>query len=266
MANTSTSEIVTSERRGAVKWIRFNRPEVKNALGPDSANMVREEMAGCVDEGVRVVVLSGTGGSFCSGADLKALAPRMGEGGSVRDVLVQEYHPMIKTMVELPIPVIAAVDGAAAGIGSDIALAADLRLLSENAFFSEVFVNIGLIPDGGGTFHLPRLVGVARAMEMAMTARRVKAEEAVAWGLANEVYPAADFEEMVDVFAKNLAERAPLSLARSKKAIRASLEGGTLAKSLTLEADMQEELFATADFQEGVTAFLQKRKPNFQGK
>ena len=264
MSDTDTAPIVVSQMQGAVKWIRFNRPEVKNAIAPESADLVRQEIESATDEKARVVVLTGNGGAFCSGADLKALAPRLGEFTGVGQVLREHYHPLIRTMVSSPLPIIAAVDGAAAGIGSDIALAADLRLASERAFFSEVFVNISLIPDGGGTFHLPRLVGVARAMEMAMTGCRVPAQDALAWGLINRIFPDDQFEPDVQQFAAELAEKAPLSLARSKAAIRASLSG-TLDEALEREVKYQEELFASADFREGVIAFLEKRKPAFQG-
>lgn len=263
---TAARDIVVSEMRGRVKWIRFNRPEVRNAIAPESADRVRAELESCRDQGARVVVLTGVGGSFCSGADLKALGPRMGEFRDVRSVLADHYHPMLRTMTELPLPVIAAVDGGAAGIGSDIALAADLRLASSTGFFAEIFVNIGLIPDGGGTFTLPRLVGMGRALEMAMTGMRVPAEQALAWGLVNHVFPAAEFEKRVDEYAAALAEKAPLSIARTKAAIRGSLEAASYAQALAREAELQQELFVTSDFQEGVMAFLEKRPPRFEGK
>lgn len=266
MATAAAADIVVSELRGKVKWIRFNRPEVRNAIAPESADRVREELERSVGEGARVIVLTGNGGAFCAGADLKALGPRMGEFTGVRSVLVDHYHPMLKTMTELPLPVIAAVDGSAAGIGSDIALAADIRLASSTCFFAEIFVNIGLIPDGGGTFTLPRLVGLGRALEMAMTGMRVGAEQALAWGLVNQVFPAAEFEKKVDEYATALADKAPLSIARTKAAMRGSVDGGTYAAALEREAELQQELFVSHDFMEGVTAFLEKRPPRFQGK
>jgi len=263
MSEAATVPIVVSEKRGAVKWIRLNRPETRNAIGTDSCEFLRREIESAADEDVRVVVLTGSGGSFCAGADLKSTSSA---GLNVRDVLIQYYHPVVLAMVRSPLPVIAAVDGIAAVIGNDIALAADIRLASDRAMFSEIFVNIGLIPDGGGTFNLPRLVGTARAMEMAMTGRKVPAAEALEWGLINYVYPVDEFESKVQQFADALAEKAPLSVARSKKAIRAALDGGTLEDALMREADLQLELFETDDFREGVTAFLEKRPPKFQGK
>lgn len=266
MSQATASPLVTSELRDQVKWIRFNRPEVKNAITPDSADRMREEVEAAVDEGARVIVITGTGGSFCSGADLKALAPMMAEFKGVREILVNHYHKLVLAMVRSPLPVIAAVDGAAAGIGSDIALAADIRLASENAFFAEIFVNINLVPDGGGTFTLPRLIGSGRALEMAFTGQRVPAEDAVAWGMVNHVYPTEQFEDEVQEFAEKLAVKAPLAMARSKQLIRASLDAGTLVEALAREADVQEELIGTHDFREGVMAFLEKRKPDYQGK
>jgi len=264
MTEASAVTIVTSEMQGAVKWIRFNRPEVKNAITPESAELVRKEVESATEEDARVIVLTGNGGAFCSGADLKALAPRMDEFSGVGGVLREYYHPLVKAMITSPLPVIAAVDGAAAGIGSDIALAADMRLCSERAFFSEVFVNISLIPDGGGTFHIPRLVGLARAMEMAMTGCRVPAQDALAWGLVNRIFPDDQFEPDVQQFASELAEKAPLALEKGKRAMRAALQG-SLDDALEREASTQEELFGCADFREGVAAFIEKRKPNFKG-
>ena len=266
MSETSTQSIVVGRMQGRVKWVSFNRPEVRNAITLESADLARAQLQAAVAEGARVVVLTGSGGSFCAGADLKAIAMAQGQFSSVREVLLKHYHPLVKAIVELPMPVVAAVDGPAAGIGSDIALACDLRLASESAYFSEIFVNISLIPDGGGTYHLPRLVGMARAMEMAFTGRRVTAAEALDWGMINAVYPGGEFEARVQEFADLLAEKAPLSVRRSKLAIRAALNDQSVEAALEREADLQEELFASEDFREGVGAFLEKRPARFQGK
>ncbi|HEY2839387.1 MAG TPA: enoyl-CoA hydratase-related protein [Pirellulales bacterium] len=268
MSTAAQTQEVLAERKGAVKWIWLNRPQVKNALTTDVADQIREEIEKAPGEGARVIVLSGKGGAFCSGADLKAAGSKMNEGTSVsiHDILAHHYHPLVLAMTGSPLPVIAAVDGASAGIGCDIALAADMRLLSDRAFFSEIFVNIALMPDGGGSFTLSRLVGSGRALEMVMTGCRVPADKAEAWGLANYVYPAAEFEAKVQEFAAALAEKAPLSIAQSKAAIRANLGATTFKEALAREAVVQQQLAETEDFPEGVMAFLQKRKPNFQGK
>jgi 2-(1,2-epoxy-1,2-dihydrophenyl)acetyl-CoA isomerase len=267
MAQSISEDVVTSELKGAVKWIRFNRPEVKNAIPPESADLMRVEVDAAPAEGARVIVISGTGGSFCAGADLKALAPALGgDMRGVREVLINHYHPFVLSMTRSRLPVIAAVDGAAAGIGSDIALAADIRLASERAFFAEIFVNISLIPDGGGTFSLPRLVGSGRALEMAFTGERVPADKAEQWGLVNHIYPVEGFEDSVQQFADKLAAKAPLSLAHSKLAIRSAMNAGTLEQAMMWEATLQEDLICSEDFKEGVMAFLEKRTPKFQAK
>src|SRR5262249_12733133 len=204
--------------------------------------------------------------AFCSGADLKAVAPRLGEQVSVKDVLANHYHPLVLAMTRLPLPVIAAVDGASAGIGCDIALAADIRLASERALFAEIFVNINLMPNGGGSFTLSRLVGTGRALEMAMTGCRVTAEEGERWGMVNHVYQDEGFEDSVQKFAAHLAEKAPLSIAQSKKAIRHNDGTATLEQALHHEATTQQVLCETHDFGEGVMAFLEKRKANYLGK
>lgn len=266
MSQATSEAIVVSEQQGKVKWIRFNRPEVRNAITPDSADLMCEEVLKAPDEGARAIVITGTGGSFCAGADLKALAPVMSQFKGVREILREHYHKLVLAMTGSPLPVIAAVDGAAAGIGCDIALAADIRLASENAFFAEIFVNISLIPDGGGTFTLPRLVGSGRALEMAMTGQRVTAEDAAQWGIVNHVYPAEQFVDKAQEYAARLAEKASLSIARSKRAIRAALGQCTLEQALEREADLQEELIGTHDFREGVMAFLEKRAPRFEAR
>ena len=183
----------------------------------------------------------------------------------IRSILVDHYHPMLEKMVHMPIPVVAAVNGIAAGIGSDIALACDIRLASEQAAFAEIFVKIGLMPDGGGTFTLPRLVGMGRAMEMAMTGRKIEAHQALEWGLVNHVFPADTFEQQVNKFAETLAKGAPLSIARAKMAIRQAAGEGTYRQALKREADLQMELFQTTDFIEGVLAFIEKREAKFKG-
>ena len=259
------SDIVLTEKVGDVTWIRFNRPEVRNAIIKESADEVRAGLDACEKNGTRCIVLSGTGTAFCAGADLKASSVDPTDLDGIKSILVDHYHPMLEQLAHMPIPVVAAVNGIAAGIGSDIALACDMRLASEQAAFAEIFVKIGLMPDGGGTFTLPRLVGMGRAMEMAMTGRKVEAHQALEWGLVNHVFPADSFEQQVNKFAETLAKGAPLSIARAKMAIRQAAGEGTYADALKVEANLQMELFQTADFIEGVSAFIEKREAKFKG-
>lgn len=266
MAQATAAAIVISEVRDAVKWIRFNRPEVRNAITLESADLAAAAVRSAPQDGARVIVLTGSGGSFSAGADLKALGDNVGQIGNVTQLLRDHYHKLLLGIAESPLPVIAAVDGPAAGIGQDIALSTDLRLASERAFFAQNFVNIGLMPDGGGTFTLPRLVGTVRAMEMAMTGLRVPAQQALEWGMLNYVYPVDHFEDRVHEFAVALAQKAPLALAHIKRAIRSASEGTTYAAALDREAVMQQDLITSQDFAEGVLAFLTKRPPNFSGR
>jgi enoyl-CoA hydratase/carnithine racemase len=265
MNDQAGTPVITTQRVGEVKWIRFNRPELRNAIGVLSSDLLREEITKSVEEKARVVVLTGSGGSFCAGADLKAAGAGFGNLSALISILEDHYHPMLLALNNLPIPIIAAVDGAATGIGCDIALACDIRLASTGAVFSEIFGQVGLIPDGGGTFTLSRIVGVARALEMTLTCRKIGARQALAWGLVSRVFPVERFEADVQAYAETLAKGAPLAMARSKKAIRESSENDTFEAALLRESNLQRDLFISKDFVEGVTAFLQKRAPQFKG-
>ena len=256
--------LVRDEQR--VRWITINRPEVKNALTID----VNRAIIAAVDEAaasreLRVVVLAGAGGNFCSGLDLKQ-AGAAGIGGmeGVEQRMRTYFHGLVRALRACPKPTIAFVDGAAAGFGCDLALACDLRLATDRARFSELFVRRGLMPDGGGTWTLPRLIGLARALEMMFTGEPMDAAEALRTGLVNRVVPAAEGEHACRALALACARGAPLVHAKVKRALYAALASDFDA-ALEAECRGQLELLRSKDFVEGFTAFFQKRDPDFKG-
>jgi len=256
--------VLLEERRGNVALLRLNRPESLNALDRalvDALGLALERVTS--DRDVRAIVLTGESGAFCSGADLKEALRELDAGHDLGDRLAS-FQKNVRLITEAPKPVIAAVDGAAVGFGADLALACDLRLLSERGYFEEKFVGIGLMPDGGGTFHLPRLVGLGRALELLLLGERVDARRALELGLAWRVVGPAELLEQALAVAARLAEGPPLALAAIKRAARQSLDG-TLADALAREAEGQSALLASADLREGVLAFTSKRKPSFRG-
>jgi 2-(1,2-epoxy-1,2-dihydrophenyl)acetyl-CoA isomerase len=253
-------EVLTS-REGAVLTITFNRPEVYNAFNRDLHAALHEALVEAQDAAVRCVVVTGAGRGFCAGQDLKEFGQ---VAGSIREALEATYHPNIRLVRALEKPVIAAVNGAAAGAGLSFACACDLRVASDAATFVPGFVGIGLVPDSGGTWFVHRLLGFARAFEWMCANTRLSAAEALEWGLVSEVIPADGFADRVAELAAEWAARPTLAVARTKQlfehAFTASLEA-----QLALEAELQQASVATEDFREGVDAFLQKRPPTFTG-
>jgi 2-(1,2-epoxy-1,2-dihydrophenyl)acetyl-CoA isomerase len=253
-------EVLTS-RDGAVLTITFNRPEVYNAFNRDLHAALHEALAAARDAAVRCVVVTGAGKGFCAGQDLKEFGQ---VAGSIREALEATYHPNIRLVRALEKPVIAAVNGPAAGAGLSFACACDLRVASDAATFVPGFVGIGLVPDSGGTWFVHRLLGFARAFEWMCANTRLSAAEALEWGLVSEVIPSAEFADRVAELAADWAARPTLAVARTKQlfehAFTASLEA-----QLALEANLQQASVATEDFREGVDAFLQKRPPTFTG-
>jgi 2-(1,2-epoxy-1,2-dihydrophenyl)acetyl-CoA isomerase len=250
-----------------VGWVRLNRPERLNALGA----VARRQLAAALeqverDPTVRCVVLIGSGRAFCAGADIREMQR---EGGAtalaaeVGRILRDEYGPVIQRLRGMPKPVIAAVNGVAAGVGASLAMACDLRVCAEEASFIESFGGIGLGADGGASWLLPRLVGTGKALEMFFTARPLAAADAERHGLANLVVPGAELEARVRALAQALAAGATGAMAAAKQAVNQGLTG-TLREAIELEAQLQEGRVTSADFHEGVKAFLEKRAPDFR--
>jgi 2-(1,2-epoxy-1,2-dihydrophenyl)acetyl-CoA isomerase len=263
------AETVTLRRgasNGAELRIELNRPDTMNAWNEQFGLELRaavEEAA--ADESVRSVTITGAGRGFSSGADLKAGFEPTPEGHpDVGKALRERYHPIITTIREMPKPVLAAVNGPAVGIGCSLALACDLVIARESAYFLLAFVNIGLVPDGGSSLLVPARVGHARAAEMAMLGERIPALKALEWGLINRVAADDVFEGEVDALAEQLATGPTRSYAGSKRQLNAWIYAG-MKEQLELEASIQQEMAASGDFLEGVQAFLGKRPPEFTG-
>lgn len=256
-------ETVLYRQERAVAVITINRPDAMNAfdfaLRRDLLTAFRRAAA---DASVRAVVLTGEGRSFSAGADLKS-GPS--EQRTVQDMLQLEYRPALECIAEMDQPVIAAVGGSAAGIGMSFALACDLMVMGDNAFLVSAFSNISLLPDGGLNWQLVRQLGYRRAYQLCIEAERIPAERCLELGLANRVVPADSLLEETIAWAHSLSERAPLSMAATKKAMRFAA-AGDWASSFDLEASLQNELRGSADFEEGVNAFFEKRKAAFKGK
>jgi 2-(1,2-epoxy-1,2-dihydrophenyl)acetyl-CoA isomerase len=255
-------EILLSETSGAVRVLTLNRPERLNPLDNDmlaALNAAFDEIART--PGVRAVLLTGAGRGFCAGADLgQSLA-----GGSAPDLagpVDQLYNPLVRKMRALPQPIVAAVNGVAAGAGMNLALAADIIIAARAASFSQAFIRIGLIPDAGGTFFLPRLIGEARARAMAMLGETITAEQAVSYGLIWRAYEDDVFSAEALKLAHTLATKPSKALAAMKQLYAASA-ANSLDAQLDLERDFQGAMGTTAEFAEGVAAFLQKRPAVF---
>jgi len=260
-------ETVKLERRGGELRITLNRPDVMNAwdkqFGLDLLAAVEEAAS---DDEVRAVVITGAGRAFSSGADLRAGFDPTPEGHpDVQTVLRERYHPIIVGIRRMPKPVLAAVNGPAVGIGCSLALACDLIIARESAYFLLAFVNIGLVPDGGSSLLLPERIGLARASEMAMLGERIGAKQALEWGLVNRVAADDEFEGAVDELAARLAAGPTASYAGSKRQFNEWLFARMDAQ-LDLEASIQQQAAASGDFLEGVQAFLEKRPADFRGR
>jgi 2-(1,2-epoxy-1,2-dihydrophenyl)acetyl-CoA isomerase len=260
-------ETIRYETANGIERITLNRPDRLNSF---TAAML-EELCGAlarVAEGpeARVLLLTGEGRGFCAGQDLsdRAVAPGR-EAVDLGASIENYYRPLVLALRALPLPVVCAVNGVAAGAGANIALACDLVIATRSASFIQPFCRLGLVPDAGGTHFLPRLVGTARAMGLAMLGDRLQAEQAAEWGLIWKCVDDAEFTETVEATLAHLAQAPTRGLAAVKRALHAS-GGNTLEAQLDLERDFQRELGYSADYREGVAAFLEKREPRFTGR
>jgi 2-(1,2-epoxy-1,2-dihydrophenyl)acetyl-CoA isomerase len=260
-------ETVNLARAGGAARIELNRPQKMNAW---DATLSRDLLAALAhvadDDTLRAVLLTGAGRGFCSGADLSAGFDTNDDGQpDLQRSLHERYHPVITGIRELPKPVVAAVNGGAVGVGCSLALACDLVLAAESAYFLLAFVNIGLVPDGGSSAFIPARAGLTRALEMALLGERVHGPQALDWGLVNAVHPDDELAAAANALVGRLAAGPTRSYAGAKRQLNAWAYG-RLADQLELEAAVQQEQATTRDFVEGVTAFLQKRTPAFEGR
>jgi 2-(1,2-epoxy-1,2-dihydrophenyl)acetyl-CoA isomerase len=261
MANYETIEI---ERSGAVAFVTLNRPDSLNAI---DSRMRREFLAAAQevneDGDIRVVILTGAGRGFCAGADLAE--PMDGGEQTVEDILNQEYKPALMEISSAPKPWISAVNGAAAGVGSAFAMACDLTVMAEDAYIYQAFAAISLIPDGGATWHLARTLGRKRAYEIIATGEKVPADKCLEWGLCNRVVPSEHLLDEALKLAVELSSKAPLALQHAKDAINQAMEQD-LPNSISNEASLQQICVESEDAAEGISAFLEKRQPQWQGR
>jgi 2-(1,2-epoxy-1,2-dihydrophenyl)acetyl-CoA isomerase len=258
MTNGAERLLVTLQ--DGIKRITINRPERRNSLDLETVAMIRAAIEQSKDDGTRVVILTGAGESFCAGADLAVTSERDIADFDVTKSLREGINPTVLGMRALPVPIIARVHGHAVGVGCNYALACDIIVASEQTLFGQVFVKIGLMPDGGGTFFLPRLVGYHKAFELMATGDIISAHEAYRLGMVNKVVPFAELDATVDALAARLARSPRLALVKIKAGLNHELD---LVGALEFEAINQDACLHSKDFIEGVTAFMQKRKAVF---
>ena len=260
-------ETILHDSAGGIARVTLNRPERLNSFTATMHEELRDALAKVKsDTSARVLLLTGAGRGFCAGQDLsdRAVAP----GAAPVDLgesIEKNYRPLVLTLRSFPMPVVCAVNGVAAGAGANIAFACDLVVAAKSASFIQAFCKIGLIPDSGGTYFLPRLVGTARAMGLAMLGDKLSAQQAADWGLIWTCVDDAEFPATVDALVAQLARAPTKGLVATRQALHASA-GATLEAQLDLERDLQRELGRSADYREGVGAFLGKRAPSFTGK
>jgi len=251
------------EKKGRALYITLNRPDVFNAFDDDQSYQLQDALKSAKkDSEVRVIVLTGAGKAFCSGQDLKAIADS--KNRSLRDSLDKRYNPIIRAIRNMPKPVIGMINGVAAGAGCSLALACDYVIASDRASFIEVFINIGLVLDSGSSYFLPRLVGSARAFEMATMGSKIKADQALEWGMINKVTSPDELEAATGEIVSYYENAPTKAIALMKQMINKSFHSD-LKTMLQYEAYCQDIAGNSADYQEGVKAFNEKRKPEFTG-
>ncbi len=259
-------ETILFDVTNAIARLTLNRPDKLNSFNTQMHAEIRQALSVLPGSGARVLVLTGAGRGFCAGQDLSDRAVTPGsQAADLGESIDKRYNPLIMTLHDLPMPVIAAVNGVAAGAGANLALACDLVIAARSASFVQAFAKLGLIPDCGGTWVLPRLVGAARAMGLTLLGNKLPAEQAAAWGMIWQCVEDGELAATVDALARQFAAGPTRGLAATKAAIRSSWQH-TLAEQLNIERDVQRELGETADFAEGVAAFGAKRAPNFSGR
>ena len=257
-------KFILSEVKDGIQKITLNRPEVYNAFNEEMLFELQDAFKKAAeDDSVRCVVLTGAGKAFGSGQDLKDFSEKK---STFKEALDKKYNPLIRQITSLPKPVICGINGVAAGAGLSLALACDYRIAVENASLIEVFINVGLVPDSGSTFFLPRIIGYSRAFEMCATADKMKAPEAKELGLVNKVVSnGAVLEKMLDTVAKRFASMPTKALGMMKEMLMKSFESN-LDEMLEMESKYQDVAGNTEDFKEGINSFLEKRRPEFKGK
>lgn len=245
-------------------YITFNRPDVYNAINDELSKELQDALKNAAkDENARVIVLTGEGKAFCSGQDLKDISGQ--EDRSLGESLHKRYNPIIKSMRTMEKPIIGKINGVAAGAGCSLALACDYLVASENASFIEIFINVGLVPDSGSSYFLPRVVGKQKAFELATMGNKLDAESARKWGIVNQVADENSFDDETDKIVKYYANAPTKAIGMIKKMLEKSTHS-TLEEMLEYEAQCQEVAGRSEDYKEGVDAFVNKRKPSFKGK
>lgn len=268
MADYETIKLVVADN---IAMIALNRPGRLNAMPPSMADDISAALDEALERGARAILMTGEGRAFCSGADLaggdgsRDRTSGVGGGDAAKISLDEHYHPMMKKIADLPVPFITAVNGPAAGVGCSAALAGDFVIAGRSGYFLQAFVNIGLIPDGGATWMLPRQIGKARAFEMMMLGEKIPATQALDWGLIYKVVDDAELMDEALTLARRLAEGPTFALGKMRKLARDNMDLG-YHEALDAEANAQREAGNSQDAVTGAVAFLKKEKPQFTGK